>query len=661
MCGIAGKLSAGVEEREIDLMLAMIAHRGPDEFGTYVDGHIGLGTARLSIVDLAHGQQPLRHAASGVVIVFNGEIFNHPELRETLVSEGCAFHTHCDTEVILNLYLKRGTAFPQYLNGQFAVAIWDPRDHKLVLARDHFGICPLFYWQAGDRLLFASEIKSILTDERVPRELNLRALDQIFTFWTPIGQHTALAGIKELPPGHVLVHQRGAIQLSAYWNWPFPQLAEPSASSFAQSREEFIERLHQSVALRLRADVEVGSYLSGGIDSSAIVALASGLRPGRLRTYSIAFQEESYDERKFQEMVARQYQTIHQTFLCGDEDIHDRFERAIWHTETPLFRTAPTPLNLLSERVRNDGIKVVLTGEGADEVLLGYDIFREVKIRRFWARQPGTRWRQQLFRKLYAYLPQFSNPRFANLSIESFRGTLQSDSPFYSHLIRWNNNAANKIYFSESLRDGLANYDALAELESILPPNYARTDDVDRAQYLEMITLLRGYLLSSQGDRMTMGNSVEARFPFLDHQFVEFASRLPRKFKLVGLRDKRILRASMDRFLPREICHRPKFAYQAPEIRAFFGVGRPRSALVDTYLNEETVRDLGLFKGELVSSLLRKVETSGLARLGMRDNIAFVQMLSTHIFHKKFIQDRLTRVNRERIGKLHVQTRLGSK
>jgi asparagine synthase (glutamine-hydrolysing) len=359
--------------------------------------------------------------------------------------------------------------------------------------------------------------------------------------------------------------------------------------------------------------------------------------------------------------VAAEYHTKHRTFECGDEDINDRFERAVWHTETPLFRTAPTPLNLLSERVRNDGIKVVLTGEGADEVLLGYDIFREVKIRRFWSRQPGSSWRQQLFKKLYAYLPQFSNPRFANLSIESFRGTLQSDSPFYSHLIRWNNNAANKIYFSEALRGGLGDYDALAELESMLPADYRRADDVDRAQYLEMITLLRGYLLSSQGDRMTMGNSVEARFPFLDHEFVEFASRLPRKFKLAGLRDKRILRESMDGFLPAEICQRPKFAYQAPEIRAFFAVGRPRSALVDTYLSDTVVREVGLFKSELVSSLLKKVETSGLARLGTRDNIAFVQMLSTHIFHKRFVQDRPSDANRERARHLYVRTRINLK
>jgi asparagine synthase (glutamine-hydrolysing) len=661
MCGIVGKFSNGVTEREMDLMLSMITHRGPDEFGTYVDKHIGMGTARLSIIDLANGQQPMRHDETGVVIVFNGEVFNYPELREPLVQEGYVFHTHSDTEVILNLYLKHGESFPTLLNGQFAVAIWDPRVEKLILARDRFGICPLFYYEDGDRLLFGSEMKSILTDAKVPRAINPRAIDQIFTFWTPIGQHTALMGVRELPPGYLLVRQGDQLRLSAYWSWPFPGQQKQSELSFSQAKEEFTERLFAAVGLRLRADVEVGSYLSGGIDSSAIVALASRLRPRELRTYSIAFKEESYDERKYQQIVADHYQTVQKTFECGDEDINDVFERVVWHTETPLFRTAPAPLNILSQHVRSDGIKVVLTGEGSDEVLLGYDIFREVKVRRFWRRQPDSRWRNQLFKRLYAYLPQFANPRFANITIESFRNTLLADSPFYSHLIRWNNNATNKAYFSDDLRSELVGYNGLEELEALMPPDYHRADDIDRAQYLELITLLRGYLLSSQGDRMTMGNSIEARFPFLDHEFVNFANSLPRNFKLVGLKDKHILRESMEALLPEEIRYRPKFAYQAPEIRAFFGVNRTRSPLVDEYLSDSIVQEAGLFRKELVSALLKKVETSGLSRLGTRDNIAFVQMLSTHIFYRKFIKNGMLFSSDQKTPKLFVKTRLRGK
>jgi asparagine synthase (glutamine-hydrolysing) len=601
----------------------------------------------------------MRHDETGVVIVFNGEIFNCPELREPLVAEGWKFHTHCDTEVILNLYLKYGESFPTLLNGQFAVAIWDPRVEKLLLTRDRFGICPLFYYQDESRLLFSSEIKCILTDARVPRAINSQALDQIFTFWTSIGQHTALTGIRELPPGHMLVQEGRRQRLSAYWAWPFPGQCPPVEMSFDQAREEFVERLSAAVNLRLRADVEVGSYLSGGIDSSAIVSLASQIAPRKLRTYSIGFKEESYDERKYQDLVARQYQTIHKFFECSEADINSCFERVIWHAETPLFRTAPAPMNLLSRHVRDDGIKVVLTGEGSDEILLGYDIFREVKIRRFWARQPQSRRRQQLFKRLYAYLPQFANPRFANIAIESFRATLLEDSPFYSHCIRWNNNAANKVYFSADLQAALGSYSALAELEGLMPAGYQQAGDVERAQYLELITLLRGYLLCSQGDRMTMGNSVEARFPFLDHELASFVNSLPRKFKLSGLKDKYLLRESMEKLLPVEIRHRPKFAYQAPEIRAFFSVGGQRSPLVEEYMSESTVEDVGLFNKALVSALLKKIESSSLSRLGTRDNNAFVQILSTHIFHRKFVKPGgLRAVSETKARNLFVKTRL---
>lgn len=637
MCGIVGTLTPEASEQGIEHMLRTIAHRGPDEFGLYLDRHIGLGSARLSLMDIANGSQPMR-ADNGLVAVFNGEIFNHCELRESLRSKGCDFRSRCDTEVILHLYLKHGEAFPKFLNGQFAAAVWSASERKLVLARDRFGICPLFFHHKGGRLLFASEMKAILADPQVPRALNLRAIDQIFTFWTPIGRNTAIDGIEELPPGHTLVCQNETVRIAPYWSWPFPDTPAADPPSFDEAREELVARLTKSVTLRLRADVEVGSYLSGGIDSSAIVAVAAQAKPDALKTYSLGFEERSYDESHYQCLVAEHCGTSHRHVRCSEEDIAGRFERMIWHAETPVFRTAPAPMSFLAEHVRQDGIKAILTGEGADEILLGYDIFREVKLRRFWRRQPDSLWRRHLFRKLYAYLPQFANPRFANVAIESFRGTLSEDSPFYSHLVRWNNNAANKIYYSPELKSALARYDALSELQSLLPEGFERADDIDRAQYLEIVTLLRGYLLSSQGDRAAMANSVETRLPFLDHEFVAFAGKLPRKYKLAGLRDKWILRKAMSGLLPREIPHRPKFAYQAPEIRAFFRTGRRPSPLVEKYLSEETVRETGLFRSDLVSGLLKKARTSDLSRLGARDNGAFVQMLSAHIFHAKFIK-----------------------
>jgi asparagine synthase (glutamine-hydrolysing) len=635
----------------LELMLALLDHRGPDDLGTYVDDAVALGTARLSILDLDGGRQPMRHEETGVVLAFNGEVFDHQELREELARGGFRFRTRSDTEVILALYLAHGADFPKHLNGQFAVSIWDPRDHKLVLARDRFGICPLFYHQQPGCFAFGSEMKSILTLPQVPRSLDLRALDQIFTFWTTVGGRTAIEGIRELPPGHTLEYRDERVTLRSYWSWPLQHQAEPLDLSFPDAVDAFREHLSRAVGLRLRADVEVGSYLSGGVDSSSIVALAAPKTEG-LRTYSVAFGDDSYDERTYQAIVARHCATRHTTVECRDTDMEECFERVVWSAETPLFRTAPAPMHLLSRRVRDDGIKVVLSGEGADEVLLGYDLFREVKIRRFWRRQPGSTARAQLFKRLYAYLPQFANPRFANLAIQSFSQSLLSDSPFYSHEIRWANNAANKVYFSEPMTSALVGYDARDELRASLPAAYFAADDIERAQYLEVATLLRGYLLSSQGDRMSMSNSVEQRFPFLDHELVAFANRLPREHKLAGLRDKRILRESMRNRLPEEIVSRPKVAYQAPEIRAFVRRDHGPGHLANEYLSDEAISSTGLFDPEAVRMLRKKIELSGLERLGMRDNTAFVQMLSTNIFHRQFIAADIRELARSRLKAL---------
>jgi asparagine synthase (glutamine-hydrolysing) len=639
MCGIAGIWSPGVREESIDRMLAAIRHRGPDELGTYVDDRVGLGAARLAIFDLERGQQPVRDAEAGVTVVMNGEIYNHPELRRHLTSRGHRFRTTCDTEVVLRLYLEYGDAFPTHMNGQFAIAVWDRRRGRMVLARDRVGIRPLFYHRSGARFVFASEIKSMLTLEEVPRRFNERALDQVFTFWTPVPPHTLLADVLELPPGCLMVVEETGARISRYWTWPFPEPDPARSGPVDDLREEFLDELRRAVALRLRADVEVGAYLSGGIDSSAIVSLASEFRPSDLRTFAIGFDEESYDERPFQETVSDHLGTLHTCRTCSYEDIDRVFESAVWHAEIPLFRTAPTPLFVLSRSVRDHRLKVVLTGEGADEVLLGYDIFRETKLRRSWARFPDSTMRPALFRNLYASLPQFSNPRYADLAIQAFRSSLDSDSPFYSHIIRFRNSMANKAYYSDDLRSRLDGYDAEGELAVSVPDGFDAADDVDRAQYLEVATLLRGYLLSSQGDRMSMAHSVEGRYPFLDHEFVEYASRLPRRAKLAGMKDKFILRRSMRGRLPDAICRRPKIAYQAPEIRPFIRPDGTRSDLVDRYLSSEALFRTGLFSRERVGRLVRKAETSGLTRMGNRDNMAFVQILSTQILFERMILD----------------------
>lgn len=638
MCGIAGALSHEISEHDVKVMLTAITHRGPDEFGTFTGHGISMGTARLSIVDLSGGQQPIRDEVTGVTITLNGEIFNHIELRDELMAKGHRFKTKSDTEVALRLYLEHGDLFARHMNGQFAIAIWDPREKKLLLTRDRYGICPLFYHEKKETLAFASEMKCLLTLPNISRQMNLKALDQIFTFWTPIGSHTIFADILELTPGTVLVKKGEQSSISAYWTWPFPESHLQESMTFDYAKERLLEELKRAISLRLRADVEVGSYLSGGLDSSVIVALACGALGQKLRTYSIQFEEKSYDETPFQQMVSRLYHTKHKAFVCREGDISERFEQVVWHTECPLFRTAPTPMNILSEKVRQDGLKVVLTGEGSDEILLGYDIYKEVKLRRFCSKFPQSEMRAQLFKRLYGYLPQFANPRYANLAIEALRKSLLSTSPFYSHEIRWANNSANKIYFSESLQNELRSYNPLAELESLMPPEYFQSTDIGKAQYLEIQTLLRGYLLSSQGDRMTMGNSVESRFPFLDHELLTFVASIPEKHKLRGLKDKYVLREAIQGLLPDEVRNRSKFAYQAPEVRAFSPKGKAQSPLVEKYLSREAINEVGLFNADHVANLLNKASQSDLSRLSTRDNVSFVQILSTQILHKMFVQ-----------------------
>jgi asparagine synthase (glutamine-hydrolysing) len=656
MCGIVGIVGPDVDEPTLDAMLALIGHRGPDELGTYVGEGIGMGVARLSIFDPARGQQPMEDPATGVVVALNGEIFNHAELREALGADH--FRTTSDTEVALQAYLRHGMDCLALFNGQFALAIWDPRCRRLFLARDRIGIRPLFHCTVGARLYFASEMKSILSNAEVPRTLDLKALDQVFTFWTPVGTRTAIASIQELPPGHFLTHANGAVTIERWWSWPFPDLTEKSTADFREAKAAFTEKLADATALQLRADVEVGAYLSGGIDSSSIVAMIDRVRSATLKTFSIGFAEPSYDETKYQNVVAAQYQTDHAYLRCEDADIARVFEDVVWHAEVPLFRTAPAPLYRLAGLVRDRGLKVVLTGEGADEILLGYDLFREVKIRRFWSRDPSSPWRGLPFKKLYAYLPQFSNPRFANLALESFRGSVSDASPMYSHTLRWRNNAANKVYYSQDVRDHLAGYDAREELAASLPPEFFRVGDVDRAQYLEMITLLRGYLLSSQGDRMTMANAVEGRYPFLDHTLIEYLSTVPTRFKLRGLKDKHLLRESMEGRLPAEIRSRPKVAYQAPEIRPFIRRDGTWSSVAERHLAPERIRSLGLFDPASCQMLFKKVAGTDLARLGTRDNMMIVQLLSTSIFAERFLTSDASRMAAAHADRQYVKTRI---
>ena len=636
MCGLAGFLGeeAHPEATEclLERMAEAIAHRGPDGRGTFSARGIGLTHVRLSIVGLSDGKQPMRNSDGSIVIAFNGEIFNYVELREELKAKGHRFRTECDTEVLLALYETFGEECLQRLNGDFAFAIWDGRNRRLVLARDRMGVRPLFYTRLRDTLYFASEIKALLQVPGIDAELDPLALDQIFTLWAPIAPRTAFKGIFELEPGHVLTAQDGQIAERPYWTMQFPDMRDIDPDRGADRRDELNALLTDSIRLRMRADVPVGAYLSGGLDSSLVTALAAPMAPNGLNTFSVTFDSAEHDESSFQALVSERLNTRHRSVRCGPSEIASRFPDVVRHAERPILRTAPAPLFHLSRLVRDEGMKVVLTGEGADEIFAGYDIFREARVRRFCARQPQSRIRPHLFRKLYPYLPGLKQQSPEYLAAFFGAGADRSDDPLFSHRPRFRSTAAAKIFYSDDLRAELGGYDAADDLASRLPSEFCRWHPLHQAQYLEARFLLPGYILSSQGDRMAMAHGIEGRFPFLDHRVVEFAGRLSPETKLKGLEEKHILRRVADGLLPENVIRRPKQPYRAPDSSSFVN-GRDE-AYVGECLGEEAIRDAGFFNANAVSRLRDKSRSRPLT--GFRDNAALVGILSTQLWHRQF-------------------------
>ena len=639
MCGIAGYLSTRGEAEKrarVNKMTAALDHRGPDGRGIHVESGVALGHARLSIIDLAGGHQPMSNDDQSVTITFNGEIFNFVELRDELEARGQRFRTRSDTEVILRLYETYGEDCVDHLNGDFAFGLWDRRKQKLLLARDRMGVRPIFYTQRRDGFHFASEVKALLAVPGITADLDPVALDQIFTLWFPLAPRTPFKGIFELPPGHMLVADRQGIRSRAYWRLEYPDFDDRKALDRRASEgiaETLAELLTDATRIRLRSDVPVGAYLSGGLDSSIIAAVVNRIAPTRLRTFSVAFEDDEFDESAFQQQMVKALQTDHEGTTVSAAMIGEIFPDVVRHSERPILRTAPAPLFALSRLVHERGYKVVLTGEGADEVFAGYDIFKEAKLRRFCARQPGSQLRPLLFRRLYPYLPGLQNQSQAYLEAFFNVGLGSIDGPLYSHLPRFRTAGGAKVFFSNDLKAELKGYDALEELRDGLPAQFARWHPLSQAQYLEAAHLLPGYILSSQGDRMAMAHSVEGRFPFLDHRLVEFAATIPPELKILGLREKHVLRQAMRDLLPPGIGNRPKQPYRAPDSPSFTGPSAP--AYVDEMLSPQALEETGYFNPKAVAKLRAKCEAG--KQVGFRDNMAFVGILSTQLWNRAFV------------------------
>lgn len=636
MCGICGIHSTtGPPSREIVAsMVDRLAHRGPDGTGLYRDNQVALGHTRLAIIDEAGGTQPMSDAAGNLWLSFNGEIFNYVELRDELRSSGHRFRTASDTEVILHAYLEWGADCFTRFNGQWAIALWDSERRRLLLARDRMGVRPLYVAELPGCTVFASEIGALFADPRIRRELDPAGLAEVVTFWSAVAPRTVFSGVTQVEPGTCLIIEGAKRRVHRYWMAEFPA----TGSEPGQDRHENAARLRallvDAVRLRFtRSDVPVGAYLSGGLDSAVTAAVIANYTGTPLHTFSVQFSDAEYDERGYQALMSRRLGTEHSTITVDPSDVAAIFPEVVRHAETPLLRAGPAPMYLLSRLVRATGFKVVVTGEGADEVLGGYDIFREAALRAFWSRDQQSARRGEAVELLYPWLARSPGqaPAFAR---QFFGQGLDTADPALSHRTRWITTRALLGFFTEEWRCRMAD-DVSAPVTARMPAGHPDWSPLSRAQWLEMSTLLPGYILSSQGDRMLMANSVEGRFPFLDPNVIAFANNLPARHKLLGMDEKHLLKLAFADLVPEQIRTRPKQPYRAPDASSFFGPKAPD--WIADLLSPRSISGSGIFDPVKVRALTAKASRSGGSQMSNTDNMRVLLVISTLLLHEQLI------------------------
>lgn len=624
-------------------MVAMLGHRGPDGYGLYRDRHLGLAHARLSLVDLEGGFQPLSNGDGTLWLCFNGEIFNYVELRRQLAALGHRFRTQGDSEVIVHAYERWGERAWAMFNGQFAFALWDSRKRLLWLVRDRLGILPLMWSRREGAILFASEAKALFAGGRIHAELSPDALAEAFTTWSVPAPRTPFAGVNMVRPGMALCFDAGLAAVEQrYWR-PDPYGLDLTGLSPDEAADGLEERLEQAVRLRLRADVPVGCYVSGGLDSAVVGSMARRLSDQPPHTFGIRFSDPRFDETEEQRRVVAHLGTRHHDFVCDGAAIRDALPEVIWHCETPLLRTAPVPLFLLSARVRDAGMRTVLTGEGADELLAGYTIFKEDQIRRFWARRPDSTLRPALLGRIHHYVGE-EDERSTGLWRGFFAKRLEeTGAPFYSHLVRWANTSWTLRLLSPEIRRGF-DLDRMMDMAALdMPEGWRGWDPLTRAQWTEVHSFMTPYLLSCQGDRVAMAHGVEARYPFLDPDVVDYCLALPKRHKLMGLRDKLALRRVAARHLPASVWGRRKQPFRAPTTAALFG---PDSGWPEALLAE--LPDLPLVDGEAARKLVERARRGGGEMAGEREEMGLVGLLTLALLSRQFGRDFVPRARHAR-------------
>lgn len=655
LVGLARVDCGGVAGEVLGRMASSIRYRGLERARWYVGERVGLVELRhWGATAVGGGEPALPWRVDGRVVgVLAGELFNRGELIRELESLGHQLYEGSSAEILVAGYVEWGRDVLERLEGQFAVALHDARDGSVLLARDRFGAAPLYYALRQGDLYFGSEAKALFASGEVEAALDVRGLDEVFTFWGTRAPRTPFRGVWQVEPGGWVRWREGRVELGRYHELSYPELKEEPPDAV----DELGALLSGSVAARLGVAVgeagsapgpEVGAFLSGGLDSSIICALAAGGSPDGLRVFSVSFDDPTFDELSYQEVLARRFGWRHEVERVSAVEIGAVFPEVVRHAETPLIRTAPAPIYLLARRARASGVGVVLTGEGADEAFLGYDIFKEVSVRRFCLRSPGSLWRPLLFDRLYPYLGVGS--RGGEFWRRYFLDSGPETDPLFSHLPRFGLTSRIKEFYSAEMRDALLGWDPLEELRSSLPREFGRWSPHNRAAYLEATILLPSNLLSSQGERMTAAHGLAGRYPFLDGRLFDFAAALPVRSKLRVLEEKEILRRWARRVLPPEIANRSKQPYRAPDIPAFF-TGTPPDYLTES-LEPSALGRVGVFDSDAVAGLVKRCR-SGRAT-GFRESQALVAILSTQLWHSIFIQEKTTWLQpTQHLGSVH--------